>query len=1472
MVDSNSIFLNNAKQYVKIELEIFSELQDGISEMGLLLYFEIAIHEASSPIISDSARNITRKFPSWTQIYEDSVERATPELATPVSNAGKFINALVGEYLDDFTNLVDEHNLNAFIGSADEDMIDWIYVSYAVPASTLSVFGDDVQLAKAPSLEAFYNYRKTDYVYYHNLVDSQIITLRKFEELSINGQTLEQVPAMLFNIFDEFGAQVNLKRLYLEDNERFKQRILDVYANPPGVGTEAYKLTLRRELDIWKAYGATPESDYLGATPEIIEISDIENSTPYFTFSGNPQEKFVQFVRYINETYPSNLGYVQWDQGIWDYAGLNGEGVGRIPAIYDVATPLSNLFQPGVGDFRDAKLLMPNEIPESATTSFTGRFKANGFNLDHYEDIYGPINVGYQYRGSYTATIPDSDVNNPNSATPFNGGVALVYEIVMPAHTGYATPATYYANMSYEDRDDFFVYNYYSQTSAASPEYNYINIVNSDNLTNTNLFFREKTYDYVYVNYAATPANNSIDISKASSIAVVNKVEWNPVTQSYVPFHTGQYRVGFNQDTRGYLSSPTVGQSWSLATPNINYLNANLKIGSTVYGNKSITGYTDPVISSAIINDNNDFSKTKDYPIFTSDVKQGVIFPVGSTPSNLILDNVKITPYPLYNTVQTQEVRDPEYGGLGYNLLDNSNYYIPSSPNIIIKSYATEQDAETNAYTYTDYFESATFNYSSPPKLIVLSTGLSSTPYYPFKSAIWTDISDSELYSTPMIKGFIDHLGNVYRENELIEDSGRSIDSKIKDSFLSSYFINRETFGLDSSEKDEYFITHISAVSDTDSVLINSNKSEVIPSQNIPVGIVIPFTQSSSYIEELYDVNSNNYYYSEIQVYAEKIGEIQNNISSVLDKQNPELHTGWLYLPEEDYYVYADPKTDSFNGILFNAELSDVPRQGAPILVEVIESGSTLQYTEMIYPDTATPGKPVFRNVENIYAANDSALYLSAANVNNIIINDSYTGKSLVEYPIQPGFYIWVLTDDDGNYIWDLFLDEGYYVINESYSLTGNKLEVFSSTTGLSILVPGRLYEVTYDLSNIFYVDKNEYDSSNDDYFAKIYFSSTPDATASYYVTYESAVNEFSTPTGVSLSSVGLPISKGFVYISDTEYSFGTAEVTISPSYISDNSDDFVYLNIISYDENGNFKPNQTFYIDSTILTPESAFITTNDYGLATTKIRYTGPVPATATEALINVQGLQYSSSTPQININSSASPYYESITISVNISNYSSTGSLKATAARGVIKADVISENLIRGYINHSTVPDATPVVYWRKARTVYSAFEDVNYSMSSATPGRTGEAGMVYLDSSGEFQIGPFYAQDRSEAGYWFVAVESDLSVTPSATPTTTVGDIAYWYESYDNLSYDTELVPLPNIYNDLIQENSKIIETPAFKFNHYDMDHLENAPATVNWNPPKWLPLSYYDQYQMGLLGSTPNIVSTYSNIVNDYEES
>jgi len=43
------------------------------------------------------------------------------------------------------------------------------------------------------------------------------------------------------------------------------------------------------------------------------------------------------------------------------------------------------------------------------------------------------------------------------------------------------------------------------------------------------------------------------------------------------------------------------------------------------------------------------------------------------------------------------------------------------------------------------------------------------------------------------------------------------------------------------------------------------------------------------------------------------------------------------------------------------------------------------------------------------------------------------------------------------------------------------------------------------------------------------------------------------------------------------------------------------------------------------------------------------------------------------------------------------------------------------------------------------------------------------------------------------------------------------------------------------------------------------------ATPIWEPPQWVPLTRYDQYQMGLLGSTPDILTNYGDLHPDHEE-
>ena len=1463
--NSSSIFLINSKPYIKFELEIFFEDEESIQDFGLLFFVDVLIHDPVIPVLSDSARSILSRFPTWTAMYEDSIERATPELATPASVAGSFLNSLIGEYLDNFEATLDLNQLDSFISSADEESIDWIYVSYSVPSAAISVLGNSIPLARTSSLSDFYNYRKTDYVYYHNLIDNQIITLQKFDNLNIDGITFYQEPVLYFNQFDEFGTRVGLKRLYLENNENYKKRILDVYRNIPSVNLESIKTTLRRELDIWRAYNATPDSDYLGATPEILEISDIESSTPYFSFDGVPSKKFFDFVKSLNEKYPSNFGYINWEQGLWDYSGINNEGVQSIPAVYDTQKATADYFQPGVGDLEDALLFIEND--RFATVSFEGYFKAEGFKVDSYKDIYAPIEIDYEYYGDYIiSSAHNPEAPNPaGSTSQTNGGTKMVYELYLNAHNQYATPSVFYKNFSYEDNENFRVKNYYSQQSPSSPEYNLITIFNSDGFTDPSIGFKEKTYGYSYLNTDSTPANESIDIKDVNTIKIIAHARWNEATQQYSNVKNADYRIAFNEHASGYTNNPSYNSNISISAPNINYLNANFKIGSTVYGNTVVIGNTSPIVDSIVINKDNDISSVDDAVIIIDDLKNSILYPVGTVPNNLYIKNIPVYPYPKYSERNNP---DPElvaqvqkFGGYSSDPYTGIEYYIPSSPNIVYELY--DSTNLSNSPIQSGFFETATISYSSAIEALVLTTGLSSTPNYPFKQPIFSSIGENEAKSTPMIFGYLDSFGNAYKNTEKMEDSGRSVEQNSIDSFIGDYNLNRNSFGITSQQtaNDEYIITSINPVSLNEDIVLSSSKTSVGSNTFSPDTLI-------DLIYEEYDPQIQNYKYSPISVDARYQSYFDDKNINPIDVKQPSLKAGWLYLPEEEYYVYAQPIVDVYNGIFWELDLSNVPMQGAPILVQLDSGGKVVNYNETFFSDSSTPGAITFYNEETVIGSDDLALYLSYENISNISIQDMFSGSILVKSPLNPEYWIWSLVDENGNYILNMNDDGQYYLSllsyiqsgDDFYYFVGNRLQILNSETHQSQIIPGREYQIKYKVNDSFYVERNE---------KKIYFSSTPDINSEYKVTYESSDYLSSTPSGLSLNVIENSLDEGYVFITDSEYAFDKAKIWISPYSISDNEDDLLYVSIISYDVNENPKPNQTFRIYGDYLAAEEEYLTTNENGFGKTIVRYSGS--SNANTLKLNIQGISY----PNINAhpNSQSSQFIEEFFIDL-IKNSPAEYTFKAAVNNIKVKSNSIDDVYIKGYLRTSkNIPVSNKIVYWKKARTAYEALNEVDYSVYSSNPGRYEISGYTTTNQYGDFNIGPFYAQNNRDPGLWFVAVETELSSTPSATPVTMYGDIVYWYESYDNIHYSNEPLPLPRFYTAKPLSGEDIIKEPRFTYRQYDQQYDATPSATpeINWIPPKWFPISRYEQYQMGLLGSTPNVVSTYNNIYVDYED-
>ena len=541
------LFIQRAKRFVKFEIEFFSDLPEqyfnsdiyriinplGQNEDGMYIYeftsddgenyyfttslqeltpieflllVEVQIAEASPPNINNSTRDILRKFPSWTKIYEDSLEDATPRFAVPESFGGKFLNALIGDNLDKIESLIDYYNLSKSITGASTDQITWIYSTNNCPDLVTSVKGDNVSLARVNSYSDFISHTNEDYVYYNSTGDKTILTLRPFTELKINGSQVNYIQneTLVFNMFDEFGARVGLPRLKMESNENYKKRILDVYINKPGPDIESFKKTVRRELDIWRALGATPDSYSAGATPIVLEMQDIVAQEKYFDTNGNPTEEFVKFINTLNKEYPTNWGFVQWSDLIWDYAGKFSEGISKVPFVYDTnfteATP--KYYQPGIGDLSDLKIsIRSNNKYDLETYDFDDRpyhedvyekqfkFKLSGVEKNTTEDSYAPINLDISYFTEYDIPYITGDPATIN----------YVVEVDVNGNTYYTNITDYYKNQ-------------YTNTAFNEYDESGINSIidPTDGRTRSDLVFKKKTNDAVYVDTSATPNLNTI--------------------------------------------------------------------------------------------------------------------------------------------------------------------------------------------------------------------------------------------------------------------------------------------------------------------------------------------------------------------------------------------------------------------------------------------------------------------------------------------------------------------------------------------------------------------------------------------------------------------------------------------------------------------------------------------------------------------------------------------------------------------------------------------------------------------------------------------------------------------------------------------------------------------------------------------------------------------------------------------------
>lgn len=1403
--ETEYLFIQRCKRFIKIEVEFFTELESTYFEgstptIDFLLLVEVQIADPTPENTRFSTRDILKKFPSWTKIYEDSLEGSTPRFDIPQSTGGKLINSLVGDDLDKVEDLIDFFNLNKSISGADTASLAWIFATTAVPNAVTSVKGNDIELSMIVNYSDFINHRVDDYVFYFNPIDKVVLTLKKFTTLKINNTEYSQNEVLIFNIFDEFGLRVGLPRLKLESNERYKQRILDVYQNPPGGDVESFKKTIRRELDLWKAVGATPNSGYIGATPNVLEMEDLEYINKYFDDNGNPTETFIKFVEELNTLYPSNWGYVTWGNMLWDYAGRLGEGVSRVPFVYDKylneATP--KYYQPGVGDLSDVKLsirsqndfksdediLNKDSIDQVLRKSF--RYKVSGIEKTSTTEIKPPINVDFENYLEYTYLLS----NSPQAT------INYVVEFAI-------NNARYYANIV-----DYFSNPIPERTQIATPSFGIRNIFNPiDNRTDASITFRSKSNGAIYRDYNATPSTHRIASSSISD-GYVFYGQYGYATPGYTVSNHGPNNLNWiSVDNLGPLYSSATPNGFyssmpavrSVATPN--YINFDIKYGSDMYSYVEQTDYTEPVRRTATIRpySSESFSATPFYRIDFDSIKANVVplVSLSATPKYVHLNNIKpVDAYidPDYATPSNTSYEG--YGGYSFNSEFGRSFYIP---NISIKSnIGSEEFFATPKYDIRDGVATPSYleifwNPSNTAHEIDSYYKNSGEPVrnYPFIIGNWEYFE--KLSATPTI--FDISKNGVINNSDDITYNGSLSD------IVESKNIHRYSFDFDSNDPSKYVINYIEIVPDSndDNISIWIDKNSVNPYYSISMDddLVIPSVKvvPSDYYTEVSDANELDHYIQGVTVRA-RLNDRSNK------QMESEVHTGWYYLDGEEVYVYAKPVTEYFTASTPNSNfiLQNVARQGAPIILKSTSSPD-VDFVQTSFTSPLDRATPSIENTEIIEARLSNNLYLGYKNVYDVSVFDPVTNS---------------------------------YLLEDGHSVT-EKISVSDSATPV-ILVKNRFYTVKYKVRNSFSVD-NEYLNPDNSLRTLISIPSTPTYGSSaingpheYEVTYESSIFDMATPTGVYHSPLYSLHNEGFVYLTNSNYEYDRFVAEMSPGYLYDNpNDDYATLSIESLDTNSNPKPYQKYRISSNFASATPEYVITDSDGFAHAEIRYSGPTPTTVNSSNIFIQG-----------ITEGTSDATDSATINYNIVKASSNvDRIYAEVSSPIIRADGQSTIYINGKISSSTNSTSGIKVYYRKARMLNQVFDSTydNY---------------VETDSNGAFRIGPITSQSASSPGYWIMSIESEMSSSVSTTPTTIIGDIVHWFEDAEDVVLNAEQRVVPVQESFTIEDYSLYYSTPVYKVSYLTGDPI--ASSSVNLTTlPSWFNIPRYRQYQMGLLG-------------------
>lgn len=1483
--------------------------------------------EIDAPIIAPlfrSTRILLDKFPQWTQMHEDSKSSIGTdpnefpyefpftlynlidqdiEVAQTESVGGSFLNAIAGEWLEDLRRELSYREFQKYIDTVDLDQMAWAYRAELEDLFVYSVEGDGTELTRAADAREFRE-SKDEPTCYIDFDEGYILVNQLYNTFKVNGVSLELELFHVWNYLDEVGLFVDLDRLPAEDNESYQTRIKDVYINRGGVGVESLKLALRRELNIWKAYGATPNSSYAGATPTILSFEDIENDPLYFDPDGMPTKKFVEFAQDLAKQFPTTWGHFIWDRALWDVAGRDNQGYGVLPYRYD-ATPVDDAYvQSGVGDGNDLFVFEPSTI--TGPRDFTAKLKVRGRKRSTRTE-YPPVTFSCSVFGYGDFSYWD----HPAKSVWYT----LEVELKNPLEPTYICSFLLSATSDVDDNN--------SDPTPASYVYQDL-FSDIDNYTAEELSFVDPDTNVPYGSNeigatpyeGATPSDEGyegrIPIDEIKSITL-RQGKWEAGEYGFIE-NEDHFEAWFTSDDAQVLSYDTVEDD----LPNLEVTGSN------------VLDYTRVAMKSLLVGDNGIMEQYTEKYHFDLTVNGGdptsqqplefsipnLVWPPGLDNRGIALFVTSYDPESVYQpTLEELENADPHtfdaYDDVVYGIFREEpvRLFMPIE-NLYVNGDNTWIDDEF--MTFSDDTTSITFSvaptiYNDDMELV-----------YPIDAEVWEGFEAEDII---FYSGVVDENGPWRNGQPAAENSTNYLFEVVP-------FVKRSDFNI--PDTDDYVITWIGVESDNDRVITWLDSNAVVPVADS--GVSDPVYPANAWIEKE-DEDTGSRYLEQVAIRA--------RIRSGPDAQwSPQVHSGYLYDKNDEYYLYAKPI--EVTATTSELTLTEPPRQGAPVAVWT-EEATPKRFRQVAFIDEATPTNVALSltNTEIVSGSGVNKLFAGYRDIYDITVTNLSTGQSV------------------------------------GVTSTSTTTNIVTTTTTTN---RDHEYEVTYKVNNSFYVDYDVVTDSGN-HTGKIYFDKAPAdlGVASYKVSYETSEFDPATPVGVALNPLYTIQDHGFLYVSFNEYTLESLRARVHPAQIVWDGQDYLMITLQSLDQHGNPKPNQTFTLSSEYGVLDKESVTTNVDGFASAVLRARGneapnpsleynhnhwyaenaflkrshdtflydsfsleaetasdgdvvistellPVSAFATHYAASLYALQDSTareiepsltwynSDQQVILTDFGDSVEESGTTDwVRLSvisekpdnaafykvdftygstegeihyfdgllieptdevleyfddhNHPNEGTLSVVGdtlsaelrfkIHGVempkpqlysavkvdqLTADGVGHNYVYGVIEDESLNRVSGVtVYWKKARSLYDLFSEDGY---------INESGSTTTESDGSFLIGPFEASEPDDPGFWFVAVEAVANGYD-------VGDVVFWLESPTlSLGVETHNPSLPITLN---QHATPISYWPPYAYGKahptvYD-EHASplyfSGDATINWLPPLWMNLSEYKKYQLGI---------------------